>query len=183
MRYLLLFVLLLTGCAGSDEAIAPRPDATPPVDAVLQALQRHDWQQLADYVHVDRGLRFTPYGFVSDADRHFTREQVRRLAYDGQAYQWGYYPGSGEPLLLTVATYWAQFIWDRDWRNAPQQATDIRLGFGTTADNARAYHGGATVYECHYPGSGSSWASLRLAFRHLDTRWWLVGIIHDRPLE
>ena len=177
-----LLMLLLAGCASDPQTTraTPTPSERPPAEQVLQALKWQDWPRLAEYVHA-QGLRFTPYGYVTDADRKFTREQVRRLRLDSTIYEWGTDYASDEKLQFGFQTYYQRYIYDRDYQQAPQQGMDTRLGVGNTIDNTRAYYPGSRVVEYHFPGSGSDWSSLRLVFMRDNGVWRLAGIVHDQP--
>lgn len=184
---LLAALLLLAGCAADPgvTTTAPVPNDQPPAEQVLQALKWRDWQMLAPYVH-SRGVRFTPYGYVTDADRLFTPEQVRRLRLDVNNYEWGDDADNGEKMIFSFESYYRRFVYDRDYLQAPQRGTDTRLGLGNAIDNTRVFYPGARVVEFHFPGSGagafggSDWSSLRLVFQRDNGVWRLAGVIHDQ---
>jgi hypothetical protein len=152
---------------------------------VITALKNKDMTALASYVHPQKGLRFSPYAAVLDTDQVIQADQVAGLFNNSTVYTWGAYAATGEPMQLTFADYYAKFIYDEDFANAPQSSLNHRLGVGTTLDNAAEYYPGAMIVEYYFPGfdaalEGMDWRSLRLVFMQSDNTWYLVGIIHDQ---
>jgi hypothetical protein len=152
---------------------------------VVTALRDKDMAALAGYVDPQMGLRFSPYAAVKDTDQVFTPDKLASLFSDSTVYTWGGYYGTGEPIQLTFTDYYAKFIYDVDFANAPQVALNHRLGVSTTLDNSAEFYSGATIVEYYFPGfdptlEGMDWRSLRLVFMQTGTIWYLVGIIHDQ---
>lgn len=156
----------------------------PYADQAITALRNQDMQRLAQLVHPQWGVRFSPYSYVLEEHLVFTPEQLAGLLQDPTIYQWGNYDGSGEPILLTFSEYFDRFVYRMDFANAPQISFNQRLGFGNTIDNSREFYPGAVVVEYYFPGQdpqygGMDWHSLRLVFRSEGELWYLVGVISD----
>ena len=152
---------------------------------VVEALKDQDTTTLSEFVHPQLGLRFSPYSYVKDTDQVFTAESVAGLMEDGTIYLWGNYDGSGEPINLTFADYYAKFVYDVDFANPAEMSLNHRLGSGNSLDNAQEFYPGAMIVEFHFPGfdpqyGGMDWRSLRLVFMQSDQTWYLAGIIHDQ---
>ena len=152
---------------------------------VISALKGKDMTRLAQYIHPQMGVRFSPYATVKDTDQEFTAEEVAGLMDDPTVYLWGHYDGSGEPINLTFADYYAKFVYDADFANAPQVALNHRLGTGNSIDNIFEYYQNSMVVEFYFPGfdpqyAGMDWRSLRLVFMQDNGTWYLVGIVHDQ---
>jgi hypothetical protein len=152
---------------------------------VISALKDKDMAALSQYVHPQMGLRFSPYATVKDTDQCFTADQVAGLMADPTVYLWGNFDGSGQPINLTFADYYAKFIYDEDFANAPELSLNHRLGTGNSIDNIFEYYQSSMYVEFYFPGfdpqyAGMDWRSLRLVFMQQDGTWYLVGIIHDQ---
>jgi len=151
----------------------------------LAALKAQDMAALAALAHPTQGVRFSPYAFVRDEDLGFTPAQLNGAFSDSTVYEWGAYDGSGEPINLTFAGYYQEFIFDQDYTTAEAVGVNERLGQGNSIDNSHEAYPGAMVVEYHFPGfnpdyEGMDWVSLRLVFQEFEGRWVLVGIIHDQ---
>ncbi|HHY82503.1 MAG TPA: hypothetical protein GX505_07465 [Clostridiales bacterium] len=153
---------------------------------VLAAIKNFDMEKLADAVHPEKGVRFSPYGFVDvDNDLVFTAEEVKNLAADSKTYLWGYYDGSGEPITLNFSDYYKRFIYDADFVNAEQVGYNKVLGHGNSLNNSSEVYKNSIIVEYHFSGidpqyEGMDWRSLRLVFEKKNDTWYVVGIIHDQ---
>jgi hypothetical protein len=152
---------------------------------VVSALQHKDMAALSQFVHPQMGLRFSPYAAVKASDQVFPPDKLAGLPTDETTYTWGSYDGSGAPIQLTFADYYAQFIYDADFANAPQLALNHRLGVSTTLDNSTEFYPGSMIVEYYFSGfdpafGGMDWRSLRLVFTPANSTWYLVGLIHDQ---
>jgi hypothetical protein len=173
--------------------IVPTPSQPPSTQQIIfdkafvivSALKNKNMNEVAQYVHPQMGLRFSPYATVKDTDQVFSADKVAGLMEDPMVYLWGNYDGSGEPINLTYADYYAKFVYDEDFANAPQMALNHRLSTGNSIDNTFEYYQNSMVVEFYFPGfdaqyAGMDWRSLRLVFMQQGNDWFLVGIIHDQ---
>lgn len=170
----------------------PEKPAAPTVEeqgkAAVQALKEKDMNELARMAHPDKGIRFSPYGYVDkDKDLTFKPAAVGKLLEDQNLYEWGAYDGSGEPIKLKFADYYAKFVYDADFAKAPQTSVNKTTGKGNLANNmGEAYPAARYDFvEYHFSGfdkkfEGMDWKSLRLVFEKDEGRLLLVGIVHDQ---
>lgn len=87
----------------------------------MNALKNKDAKALADYVHPEKGVRFTPYTRVSpENDMIVSKEDILVFFEDENLYLWGYYDGSGEEIKLTPAQYYDEFVYSEDFINAKE---------------------------------------------------------------
>jgi hypothetical protein len=153
-------------------------------NAVIQALRDQDMEKLSTFVHPDKGVRFSPYTYVSDQDQLFHAGQVRNLWADPTVYHWGIFDGSGEPIRLSFPLYFTRFIYDNDFARPAQIGFNQEIGSGNTINNIRLFYPNAQFVEYHFPGQdpqygGLDWKSLRLVFEEKEGVWYLVGVVHD----
>ncbi|WP_161822878.1 hypothetical protein [Sporotomaculum syntrophicum] len=153
---------------------------------ILAFIKAKDMESLAQAVHPDKGVRFSPYGYVNkEKDLVFTADKVRQLPSDNTVYVWGSYDGSGEPIRLSFADYYNKFVYDKDFLNAKEVGYNQVLGKGNSLINIADVYPEAKFVEYHFPGfdpqyNGMDWVSLRLAFEQKSSKWYLVGVIHDQ---
>jgi hypothetical protein len=164
--------------AQAEIVIAPR------ANGVIAALKNRQMNRLAQFVHPQNGLRFSPYVFVSRSHLAFSREKVRRLGNSDTRYLWGEYDGTGNPIRLTWREYFQNFIYSRDFAASKEIRYNVVRNRGNTVNNLHAFYPGSIVVEYYTPGSktydGMDWQSLWLVFQPRGTTWYLVGIAHDQ---
>lgn len=153
---------------------------------VIDAISRKDGAAISQYVHPVKGVRFTPYAFVSlEDDVAFTKEQMENFFENTGEYMWGYYDGTGDEIRLTPGNYYEKFIYTHDFKNAPQVGYNELLSYGNSLENQFEVYESPIVVEYYFPGTdpeydGLDWSSLRLVFEEYEGEWMLVGIIHNQ---
>ena len=199
MRRFLLPSLLVLSLAACAPKIAP---PTPPAEAssssvasvktledvnaaVLNAFGDKDMAKLALYVHPAKGVRFSPYAYVNTEENVIIRQKdIAGLMKETAARTWGTEDGSGEPIDKTFAEYYTRFVFDHDFRKAPDIHMNEVNSYGSSTNNIAEAYPGASWFEYHFPGfdsqyDGMDWRALRLVYEKDDGRWYLVGVIHD----
>lgn len=183
-----LFLLLAAGC--NPPQLSPNEAATLTVGVLskqaMVAIKNKDSIALSGFMDpTGPGLRFSPYTFVNPSDKIFTRTQVRNLFSDRDQYLWGYKAGSGAPINLTFTNYYPEFVYSKDFVNAPQVSVTQPIGHGNMVNNVADFYAGSITAEYHFPGfdptlQGMDWQSLKLVFQQKNNNWYLVGIVHDQ---
>ena len=149
----------------------------------LVCLKNRDYKQLAKLVHKKKGVTFSPYAYINDDAVKLTAARIKTLK-PTDIFFWGYYDGSGHDMNLSVEDYFARFVFDQDFTQAPQTGINELLKKGNTVSNLNRVFPGADFVEFHFPGidpkyDGIDWTSLRLVFEKEGKQWMLVGIVHD----
>lgn len=155
---------------------------------VILAIKRRDMTRLSTFIHPNRGVRFTPYNYVSlKDDLIFRRGDIKGLMSSKEKYVWGNYEGSGDPIRLTFTSYYKRFIYDHDFASMPGVSYDTFNTRGS-ADNPWEFYPGAIIVGYYFPGiegprgGAMDWKGLRLVFQPKGKTWYLVGILHDEWL-
>ena len=153
---------------------------------VLESLKDKDMENLSEFVHPTKGIRFSPYGYV-DVDNHqvFSAEEVSAIKDDAGFYTWGSYDGSGESIELDFDGYYDEFIFDEDFLNPQIIGNNVSVSQGNSLDNISEVYEGGHFIELHFQGidpqyEGIDWKSLKLVFEAVDNDWYLVGVVHDQ---
>lgn len=196
-RYSLLFglILIIASSFAAAPAVLAQENETPSMSPaaaqqiiqsrarqVILAIQAKDMNQLANYVHPTKGVRFSAYSYVDKkGDLVFKPAQVRGLGASTRRYLWGEYDGSGDPIRMTFNRYYRQFVYDKNFARAPQVSYNEISGGGTIIPNIFSSYPGAIVVDYYFPPADGEmdWRSLRLAFQKHGSVWYLVGIIHN----
>lgn len=153
-------------------------------ELVINALADKDMEMVANFVHPERGVRFSPYAFVREEHQVFMPDEFPGLLGSEEVYTWGNYDGTGEPIEMEFEEYYEEFVYSADFADPEQMAVNERLGQGNTINNIDEFYPEASFVEYHFSGfeeeyEGMDWESLRLVFVQEDGAWWLVGIVHD----
>lgn len=164
------------GCM--DETVAAR------AGQIMWALKQKDMETLSRLAHPDKGVRFSPYAYVSNEDLVFRAKDMRNLMLDQAVHSWGDFDGTGSPINLTFNAYFMRFIYDADFARPQQVGCNTVIGKGNTINNITAFYPNAIVIEYHFAGMdpqqrGMDWRSLRLVLEAQKGAWYLVGIVHD----
>lgn len=158
---------------------------------VILALQEGNLEQVASTVHPDKGLRFSPYTFVTvnpaspeDQDLVFSAAEVSSFLADPTIYYWGIFDGTGDAINMTFEEYFARFVYDADFARPHAVGYNDFVGQGNIINNIREVYPDALVVEYHFEGfepeyGGLDWRSLRLVLEEQDGVWYLVGIVHS----
>ena len=170
-----------------EEPSLDRNDNLPLLNAactVVRALRQQDYSTMASFVHPSKGVTFTPYSTVDpDSDRVFSREEIMNLTQDTTIYTWGTVDGRGNPIELNMKDYFARYVFNVDYSQAPKIGVDRILMHGNALENlTEAYPQGRFVDFC-FPqldeaNEGLDWCSLKLVFEAVDSSWLLVGVVH-----
>lgn len=153
---------------------------------VLEAMKAADYGALAALVSPANGVTFTPYSTVNaEVDLQLTARQVAGLGSDDTVYVWGLEDGSGEPIRLTGEDYFAQYVFNTDYTQAPSLSVDQVQASGNAMENVAESYPDARFVEYYFPGldpemEGYDWCSLKLVFQVEQNDWYLVGIIHGQ---
>ena len=154
-------------------------------EKVVDALAEKDLAAVAEFVHPEQGVRFSPYTYVEESHQVFAAGELIGLVGSDETYLWGYFDGTGDPIELTFDDYYERFIYSADFANPEAMAVNEELGFGNTINNIADFYPGSSFVEFHFSGfvedyGGMDWVSLRLVFIEEDGSWFLVGIVHDQ---
>lgn len=153
---------------------------------VASLLEQGEYEALSSFVHPEKGVRFTPYSTVDfQLDRVLTGQQLKTDPLDDTVHHWGIQDGSGFPLTLTTAEYFAQFVVPMKYTMAPYVALDTVLISGNSLENiTEAYPEGHFV-DFSFRGidpdfGGIDWSSLKLVFEPVEDSYFLVGVVRGQ---
>jgi hypothetical protein len=183
-----LYSLDSTAASTPGEALSDSDKAVLELgNSVISLLKNKDWGALGSLVHPEKGLTFSPFGFVDTKTAvKLGAGDVKALGFDDTVRTWGVWP-SDEPIEYAFAEYYEAFIFDHDFTKATQSAVN-RIIKSSEGNNLNVFGNGGAYVEFHIPGVGTeadfNWASLRLVFSWYDddTRdldLFLVAIVHD----
>ena len=151
--------------------------------AVAERIAAGDYDGLSSYVHPVYGLVFVPYSTVNlGSNQCFTAQRVAITGRDNTVYIWGVKYGSDEPIQLTAAQYFSEYVYDRDYAHAPIMGFNTVLRSGNALENVAAIFPDAQFVDLYFPPTAADaddWRILRLVFEDCEGEMKLSAIIHS----
>jgi hypothetical protein len=191
---LIAFCVAMHGLSGSafaksepDRRLIPdaaRNMAQGVVADILDALARSDFKRLASHVGRE-GLVVSPYVMIDADDVRLSRAEVEGCREDGRVRLWGHRDGSGDAIETACRGYFAEFVWDADYRRADEVLYNTPRQRGLEFNNNHGFAHDVIVVEFHIRETPEGakpyrpWKSLRLLFRHDDQGLSLIAITRD----
>ena len=149
----------------------------------LAAFKKRDGPALAALAHPSRGVRFSPYAYLTATNIVLSAPQLANAFTDPTKRTWGITDGRGDPIILTFADYSREYIYERDFAAASQTAYNKIIGMGNAIDNTADVFPNAILFEAYDPGpdprlKDTMWQCIRLLFERSSDRWFLVSVVH-----
>lgn len=150
----------------------------------LNAFKNKDMNSLIKYVHPTKGVRFSSSTYVNvKKDIVLSKNELKNAFKSTKKYIWGITDGKGDNINLTFSDYYKEYIYDKDFLNAPLIGNDTFIGYASAINNAKEVYKNSKIIEYHFKGfnpeyAGFDWESLRLVFEKKNNNWYLVGVIH-----
>lgn len=149
---------------------------------IVQVLHNRNMDELASYVHKEKGLLFSPVAYIEDYSLTFPQDQIATLLEDPTEYVWGFQEANTE-IKLSPSAYFEERIHAELFLNPDEIEVDPNVPSGERSTNIKDYFPESTVVEFHYAGteqySGMDWRSLHLVFEENEQEDWdLVAIVN-----
>lgn len=186
-RFFLLYTMLCCALAHAEKLA---PDAAKQAvgeraHMIVKLLAAGEFSRIAKFVDPQKGVRFSPYANIdTDSDVVLSCADLRSPSKLQAVRKWGAYDGSGAPIRLSFRRYYRQFIYDRNFAQAPKIGYNEQNAKSSTAGNIDDTYADAITVEYYFPPPNATeethWSALRLIFQRTGDDWFLVGIVHDQ---
>ncbi|WP_202081174.1 hypothetical protein [Caldalkalibacillus salinus] len=150
---------------------------------IIDILARQNAESLAQEVHPEKGVLFSPYVHIQDETVTFDRDQMAAFFEDTNEYTWGLQDGSGHPIEMTPEEYYNNYIFNRDLTQADEVVVDGEEARGSMISNIKEVFPDSRVVEFYLEATEDelNWKALNLVFERDDQgRWVLVAIVNDQ---
>ncbi len=149
---------------------------------VLKLIKHKSYDSLAQFIHPESGLRFSPQGWVVPGDKVLSKEAFL-AALTSRLHFWGEAAGSGDSINLSMPDYFTKYVYDVDFANAPVLSLNTIHNTEGSLENMKKVYDPLVFSESYFPGfekkyDGMDWRALRLVYQNYQGRTYLVGIIH-----
>ena len=197
--YQLLCIVFLTGCnkneqnqmtpvskpktENSDKNIAQKKQIININNEIIDLLKNKDYEKLSDYIHPDKGIRFSMYSFVSDNDKSFSKSDFEKYIDSDEKFTFGHKDGSGAIYIVSLKDYMNDWTFKKDFNKAKINYENFE-GKGNSLNNIKEKYPSGVTVENYLAGtveySFMDWNSLILAFEKIDNQYYLVAIANDQ---
>lgn len=150
---------------------------------ILAILKSKQYDSLLTYF--SDSIHFAPYASIGSGEQTLSAADFTKLLSSNKAVKWGDYDGTGDPINLTVKQYIEKFVYNADFLNAEKTAIDSFIGAGNSLNNLKQFYPNARFIEYYFSGfdkkyEGMDWTCLRLVFKEMDNKYYLIAIVHDQ---
>lgn len=180
---ILINVLILTICSVSVFAQPKQKSNVLAISSqVVMALKAKNMNRIAGFAHPNKGVRFSPYGYIGKNDLVFKIKELKTLWRSKKVYLWGEYDESEQPIKMTFAKYYQSFIYDYDFAKPDKINYNLKQNNGIMINNIAEFYPRAIEVEYFFEGTDKRmYGSLRLVYEKQGAKWYLVGIVRDTP--
>jgi hypothetical protein len=151
---------------------------------VLLAIKNLDMRKLSDFVHPQKGVRFSSYAWVDRKDKWLSKPQVRNLLKNDRRTVWLHADEAGTPMRMTAREYFTKYLYEQDYLKASRVSYNTQHKRTNTIPNVLDFYPRAIVAEYYEPSPNPNergWDTLWLVFEKMGNEWYLVGIVKDSP--
>lgn len=151
---------------------------------IIKAMIHKDMETVAQFVHPEKGLLFSPYIYVDDQAVVIEQTAIANLLDSDEVFTWGVYDGKGTPIELTAAEYFEEFLDMTPFEEPDEILINDLQDRGNTINNIGLKFPNTQIIEYYHDGSeayaGIDWSSVLFIYEE-DTNgtYQLIAIIRD----
>lgn len=195
----LIFIIALIGCNKVDpnNAIIPKPKTKLSAEnknseekavvslnnEILNLLKNNEFNKLAAYIHPEKGLRFSMYSFISDADKSFSKPEFEKYIDSEEKFTFGHKDGSGAIYIISLKDYLKNWTFKKDFTKAKINYENFE-GKGNSLNNIKEKYPNAVTVENYLAGtveySYMDWNSLILVLEKVENQYYLIAIANNQ---
>jgi hypothetical protein len=171
--------LTQTGAKTGSDPTSPEGIA----EALFAALANEEYELFAQYADPDKGTTLAIYGFVTEDAPVFDSRRWLALPLDGRIHQFGYYDGTGFPILASSAEWLHLFFTPHRERGEWERTVETEVvgsGMATPQDiwpddtHITFFWAGSEPYD------GMDWRSLTFVMTQTAEGWRLRGLVSNQ---
>lgn len=151
---------------------------------IIQALKDKNFKKFAEFIHPEKGVRFSMYAFVNPKeDKKFSKADFIRYQPTKTLFTWGTMDGSGDLYRENIHDYLSDWVYSKDFATAQVSLNEFQ-GKGNSLNNVKEIYPNADFTENFMKGSeansGMDWKCLRLIFEEFQGTYYLIGVVNDQ---
>ncbi|MFN1215448.1 hypothetical protein ACKW6Q_00565 [Chryseobacterium kwangjuense] len=153
-------------------------------DDILLALKNKDYKAFASFIHPEKGISFSMYGFVDPGEgTHFSKADFEKNLPTKTLFTWGAMDGSGDPYKATINEYLTKWVFSKDF-TASQYSLNKFLREGNSLNNLQKIYPGKDFTENYIKGTEKNgdmdWKTLRFVFEEFEGKQYLIAVVNDQ---
>lgn len=153
---------------------------------VLKTIKEQDWSKLTDYIHPEKGICFSPYGYFQRENAIcLSKKEFLNNIQTHKQLIWGEFDGIGGDIDLTIPEYFNDFVYDIDFINKGEVIVNDFKGSGNSINNLTTAFPNLDFIENYFPGEneeygGFDWRALRIVYEVYQGKYYIVAMINDQ---
>ncbi|SEM09199.1 hypothetical protein SAMN05421856_10148 [Chryseobacterium taichungense] len=153
-------------------------------EAIILSLKEKNYNKFVQYIHPEKGVRFSMYAFVNQAeDKKFSKADFIKYQPTKTIFTWGVLDGSGDLYKATINDYLGKWVYAKDFATGQVSINEFQ-GSGNSLNNLKQIYPKADFTENFIKGSKANaemdWKCLRLVFEKFQGKYYLVAVINDQ---
>ncbi|WP_345992574.1 hypothetical protein AAEU33_10615 [Chryseobacterium sp. Chry.R1] len=153
-------------------------------DEILQALKNKDYQKFSEFIHPQKGIRFSMYAFVDlKDDKHFSKADFEKYVQTKTQFTWGSHDGSGELYKETIKDYLEKWVFSKDFTHSTYSFNEFQGG-GNSLNNLKEIYPGHDFTENYIKGTEKygemDWKTLRFVYEEFEGKYYIIAVINDQ---
>lgn len=153
-------------------------------DDILLALKNKDYKTFTSFIHPEKGISFSMYGFVNPKeDLHFSKADFEKNQPLKTAFTWGAMDGSGDPYKTTINDYLGKWVFSKDFTVSQYSLNKFQAG-GNSLNNLKEIYPGKDFTENYIKGTGKNgemdWKTIRFVFDEFQGKQYLIAVVNDQ---
>lgn len=153
-------------------------------DEILHALKTKNYKHFAEFIHPEKGVRFSMYAFISvNEDKNFSKADFIKYLPTKTVFTWGARDGSGDAHQSTIKEYLNDWVFVKDFSQSSYTLNAFQAG-GNSLNNLKEIYPDTDFTENYIKPVGKNneldWNTLRLVFKQFQGKYYLVAVINDK---
>ena len=152
---------------------------------IIILLNQRNYTQLANYIHPEKGVRFTPYSESKATDQLLTKEEFLDNIKTDPTLNWGYYANpdnpEGFPIELTLNEYLETFVYQGDYINSDVIGYNERVNhhFFFLPEFEHIEYKDSIVVEHFIDDDSYDFLSIKIVYQKYEESWYIVAFINN----
>lgn len=151
---------------------------------ILSTLKSKDYLKFSNYIHPEKGIKFSMYGYVQPkTDKFLTKGEFIKYLPTNIKFTWGEKDGTGDKLILSLKDYLNTWVYVKDFTNSDYSENSIKA-VGNSINNMKEIYPNSIFTENYIKGTEEygemDWNSLRFVFEELNGTCYIVAVINDQ---